>query len=101
MVVLASNLISAYLSSGGGGGNLDALTDVVIGTPYTLTNGDVLVYDGADWINSPDIGGALSSISTFINPVTRQTNSNEITAISVGATAPSTPATGDLWVDTN
>jgi hypothetical protein len=79
---------------GGGAGStaLDDLTDVVIGGT-ALTTGDVLLYDGTQWINSPDV-------QVILSPVVRQTTQT-ITPISVGTTAPLSPAVGDLWVDTN
>jgi hypothetical protein len=41
--------------TGGGGGTLDDLTDVTITEP---TVGDVLGYDGANWVNAAPTGGA-------------------------------------------
>jgi molybdopterin-biosynthesis enzyme MoeA-like protein len=41
--------------TGGGGGTLDDLTDVTITAP---TVGDVLGYDGANWVNAAPTGGA-------------------------------------------
>lgn len=84
--------------SGGGGGTLNDLTDTVITTP---TEGDVLYYDGATWINDASVVSTLVTINTALIPLARQTTTTEIKAISVGTTAPSTPSTGDLWVDTN
>lgn len=41
-------------ATGGGGGNLDSLTDVVITTPST---GQVLKYNGTNWVNDTDATG--------------------------------------------
>ncbi len=124
-------------ASGGGGGNLDSLTDVVITTPsngqvlkYNGTNwindtdatsgtgtldglsdvvlggtalatGDVLYYNGTNWVNDNSVSTTIASIANILDPVSRQSNTSAIVAISVGTTAPSSPAVGDLWVDTN
>ena len=84
--------------SGGGGGALNDLSDVAITTP---TEGDVLYYDGATWINDASVASSLVTINTALAPLARQTTTTEVKAISVGTTAPTTPSTGDLWVDTN
>jgi hypothetical protein len=48
--------------SAGGGGNLDSLTDVVITTPST---GQVLKYNGTNWVNDTDAtGGGGGGITT-------------------------------------
>lgn len=90
-VNLSTLLNSSFVVNGG---PLDGLSDVVIGTPNTLTNGDSLVYNGTNWINDP-------KFNTYLLPITRQTDTTDIVAISVSTTAPSSPAVGDLWVDTN
>jgi hypothetical protein len=82
--------------SGGGGGTLDGLTDTII---TTATEGDVLYYDGTNWVNDASINTVLLNYVTI--PLSRQTNTTEIKPISVGTTAPALPSTGDLWVDTN
>ena len=112
MVILASNLISASQPGGAqgiqgaqgtfaGSANLNALTDVIVGTPNALTTGDVLAYNGSDWINDPVLNTTIASLNTILNPVTRQTDTAKIVAISVGTTPPTVPAVGDLWIDTN
>lgn len=112
MVILASNLISASQPGGvqgiqgaqgtfAGSANLNALTDVVIGTPNALTTGDILAYDGSDWINDPVLNTTIISLNTILDPITRQTDTTQIVAISVGTTPPAVPAVGDLWIDTN
>lgn len=83
--------------------NIDDLGDVVIGTPTVLDVGDVIAYDGTNWTNAPEYAVALATTQTLaviIDPVTRQTDPL-IVPISVGTTAPTSPAIGDLWVDTN
>jgi hypothetical protein len=87
---------SGNLVISGGSGTLDGLTDTVI---TTATEGDVLYYDGTNWINDPSINNVLLNYVTI--PISRQTNATEIKPISVGTTAPTLPSTGDLWVDTN
>lgn len=87
--------------SGGGSSNLDGLTDVVIGTPNTLTSQDVLIYNGTNWINDPNLSATVTAVDSALAPILRQTVTTEIKPISVGTTAPSTPDLFDLWVDTN
>lgn len=77
------------------------LGDIIIGTPNPLTTGDILAYDGTGWTNSPDLTTLTTTLNILFDPISRQTDNTQITAISVGTTAPSTPAVGDLWVDTN
>lgn len=82
------------------GTGLDGLNDVDLVTE-PLVIGDVLIYDGTKWFNTPDItAGVTAYFATVATPVARQTG-NTVVAISVGTTAPSTPSVGDLWVDTN
>jgi hypothetical protein len=45
------------ITGGGGGGSLDDLTDVVITTPAT---GEVLTYDGSNWVNDTAPGGGVT-----------------------------------------
>ena len=80
------------------GGNLDSLSDVVIATPAA---GDVLSYNGTNWENNADVSNFIASTSIALDPLLRQSNTIAIVAISVGTTAPTSPAIGDLWVDTN
>lgn len=47
------------LVSGGGGGALDDLSDVEISTP---SNGQILVYNGSEWVNSSTGGGTVDSV---------------------------------------
>jgi hypothetical protein len=51
-------------SSGGGGGatELDDLTDVVITTP---TTGEVLKYNGTEWVNDEDAGGMENPMTSI------------------------------------
>lgn len=74
-----------------GGGPLNDLTDVVITTPAT---NQVLFYNGTNWVND-------STIDTkVLTPLTRST-SGLLIPITVSTTAPGSPSTGDIWVDTN
>lgn len=55
-----ANSLTIDATGGGGGGTLDSLTDVVI---TAATTGQVLKFDGANWINDTDntsAGGGLS-----------------------------------------
>lgn len=52
-------------TGGGGGGALNDLTDVTITTP---TNGQVLKYDGANWVNGTDNSGTGSGTSESFHP---------------------------------
>jgi len=133
-----TNWINDTDATGGGGGNLDSLTDVVITSP---SNTQVLKYNGTNWVNAADAGGASTldgltdvviggtnalaadqtllydgtnwinddgslvlvygaTVANVLTPLTR-TTSGELTPITVGTTAPTSPAVGDLWVDTN
>ena len=51
-----------YTSTGGGGGSstLSGLTDVSLSSP---SNGQVLKYNGTNWVNGTDEGGAGSGVS--------------------------------------
>jgi hypothetical protein len=90
---LLSNGSAIYWSTIAGGGPiaLNDLTDVTIGAP--LATGDVLRYTGTEWIND-------AYVQTILSPVSRQTTQT-LKPISVGTTAPVSPQTDDLWVDTN
>ena len=90
-----------FTGSQGPVGPIDTLTDVVIGTPNALDTGNILLYDGSEWVNSSDLTILTTTLNTVFDPLVRQTDNTQITAISVGTTAPTFPATGDLWVDTN
>ena len=81
-------IVDGDANTGGGASALVDLTDVVITTP---TNGQVLKYDTATskWINDTDAtgsGGGGGGSSTGFN---------------TGSTAPTSPAQGDRWVNTN
>lgn len=82
------------------GTGLDGLNDVdLVSNPLAI--GDVLIYDGTNWITTPDITtGITDYLNKVATPVARQTGTT-IVPISVGTTAPTSPAIGDLWVDTN
>lgn len=80
---------------------INGLSDVIIGGTNTLAMSDVLYYNGTEWENSPDFASSIATFSTWLTPITRQSNTSAIVAISVGTTAPTSPAVGDLWVDTN
>jgi len=101
--VLTSNATGTYWStiSGGGSVTLDSLTDVIIGNTTALATGDVLWYNGTEWENNAEIAFYLAAHITNLAPLSRQSNATAIVAMSVGTTAPSSPAVGDLWVDTN
>ena len=91
---LLSNGSAIYWSTIAGGGPiaLNDITDVTIGGT-ALATGDVLRYTGTEWIND-------AYVQTILSPVSRQTTQT-LKPISVGTTAPVSPQTGDLWVDTN
>lgn len=56
---------------------------IVVGQPYLIT----------------DEGRIALGLTT--NTYETYAKESEVVSISVGTTAPSSPATGDLWVDTN
>jgi hypothetical protein len=84
-----------------GATNLDQLTDVILNNTTTLASGDVLWYNGTEWENNAEIATLLNDFLIALTPISRQSNTSAIVAMSVGTTAPSSPAVGDLWVDTN
>lgn len=57
LCVDATETAAVWLELGGGASTLDDLTDVVITSP---ASGEVLKYDGTDWVNDADAGGALN-----------------------------------------
>lgn len=96
--VLTSNSTGTYWSTvSGGGGNLDSLTDVVITTP---SNGQVLKYNGTNWINDTDATGGGGGGLTWSRRTANYTavNGDAIIADTTGGTftitLPATPATG-------
>ena len=90
--------VLSFTTVSGGSSNLNGLTDVTI---TTSAAGDVLSYDGAEWVNNPAFAATLTAVVTALDPLSRQTDTTDIVPISVGTTAPASPAVGDLWVDTN
>jgi hypothetical protein len=84
-----------------GATTVDELTDVVIGGSTSLAAADVLSYNGTEWENNPEFASSIITLLDVVAPRTRQSNTSAIVAMSVGTTAPSSPAVGDLWVDTN
>jgi hypothetical protein len=101
MFVRVNGTTVGPLSAGGGGSNLDSLTDVDLVTNAPVVTGDSLVYNGTQWVNNGDIAASISTFATNLAPLSRQSNTSAIVAMSVGTTAPSSPSIGDLWVDTN
>ncbi len=87
-VNLSTLLNSSFVVNGG---PLDGLSDVVISTPNV---DNVLMYDGSSWINDATIS------TNVLTPLGRST-SGLLVPITVSTTAPTSPSTGDLWVDTN
>ena len=83
------------------GTGLDGLNDVILNNTTTLAAGDVLWYNGTEWENNAEIALYVLAHITKLAPLSRQSNTTAIVAMSVGTTAPSSPAVGDLWVDTN
>jgi plastocyanin len=62
---ITNGVISATGGGGGGASNLDQLTDVVISSPV---NGQVLKYNGTNWVNGTDAtgsggGGTVDSVN--------------------------------------
>ncbi len=88
-VNLSTLLNSSFVVNGG---PLDGLSDVVISAPLNVE--DVLMYDGSTWINDATIS------TNVLTPLGRST-SGLLVPITVSTTAPTSPSTGDLWVDTN
>lgn len=77
----------ATIGSGGGSSTLDGLTDVTI---TSTADNEVLAYDNgtSTWINqTPTEAGLVAGVGT--NKISYQT------------TAPSSPATGDVWIDSD
>jgi hypothetical protein len=97
--VAANNFIGNVTSIANHG--LDSLGDVILENTTALAIGDVLWYNGGEWENNADIAFYLSQHIDYLAPISRQSNTSAIVAISVGTTAPGSPAIGDLWVDTN
>lgn len=89
--------ITIAAAGGGGGGNLDSLTDVVITTP---SNGQVLKYNGTNWINDTDATGGGGGGLTWSRKTANYTavNGDAIIADTSGGTftvtLPATPTTG-------
>jgi hypothetical protein len=91
--------------TGGGGGALDDLTDVTITAP---TVGDVLSYDGAEWVNAATGGGGGQSIGAhfdgmgsivLVNTIVyfRAKSAMTITGWSIVAEGTSPTCTLDIW----
>jgi hypothetical protein len=83
------------------GTGIDGLNDVILENTTTLATGDVLWYNGTEWENNAEFTTVLTQHINNLAPLSRQSNTSAIVAMSVGTTAPSSPAVGDLWVDTN
>ena len=83
------------------GTGIDGLNDVTIGSTTPLSVADVLAYNGTTWENSPDFAFSITALLSNLNPLSRQTITTAIVPISVGTSAPLSPAIGDIWVDTN
>lgn len=81
---------------------IDGLNDVEIGVTNVLDASNYLIYDGVNWINdSGDTALVLTStLNSVLTPLAR-TTSGVLAPVTVGTTAPTSPNTGDLWVDTN
>ena len=82
-----TNWINATDATGGGGGDLNGLSDVVI---TSITDNEILQYDlgTSSWINQTITeAGLVAGVGT--NKISYQT------------TEPSTPATGDIWIDSD
>jgi hypothetical protein len=76
--------ISALTNDAGfitGVSSINDIGDVVVTTP---SNGQVLSYNGTNWVNAAPTGGGGGGAS-----------------VTTSDTAPSTPAAGDLWFDTS
>ena len=81
-----------YPSSGGGGAtNLDGLTDVVIATP---SSGQVLKYDGTNWVNGGDINLGDNNTIYF-------GDSSDLQILHDGTNSRITNGTGDLIIKTD
>ncbi len=83
------------------GTGLDGLNDVILENTSTLATGDLLWYNGTEWENNAEIALYVAAHIDNLAPLSRQSNATAIVAMSVGTTAPTSPAVGDLWVDTN
>lgn len=59
----------AALETGGGASALDDLTDVIITTP---SNGQVLKYNGTNWVNDTDATGGGGSVTVTGTPTNNQ-----------------------------
>lgn len=103
------------LNADTGAEELSDLTDINITTP---TNGQVLKYNGTEWVNAADNAGTTISSIDDINDVTITSAANgQIlqyngtvwvnAAIAAGATvnvsetAPASPSSGDLWFESD
>lgn len=82
-----TNWINDTDATGGGGGDLNGLTDVVI---TSISDNEILQYDSgtSSWINQTISEAGLVSGSG-------------VAKISYQTTAPSSPATGDIWIDSD
>lgn len=94
MVALTTLILNGATNLPQVNANVAALSDVVITNPVI---GDVIYYNGTNWVNIPDYYTMFVLISEGL---ARQTTFTYV-PVSVGTTAPLTPEIGDLWVDTN
>jgi hypothetical protein len=62
----ASTITIASTGTGGGASAIVDLTDVVISEP---TTGQVLKFDGINWVNETGSGGGASALSAFFIPL--------------------------------
>jgi hypothetical protein len=68
--------IDAHLGGGGGASSLANLSDVTLTTPVV---GDALIYDGAEWVNTPLSAVALSGdYADLLNKPTIPTNTSDL-----------------------
>ena len=79
--------ISTIAISGSGGASLlNDLTDVVI-NGGTLTSGQVLKYDGLNWVNGVDLAGSESYWGTSVSGI------HTLTSVGIGTTNPTSTLT--------